>query len=391
MNKVRVARIITRLNVGGPAYQAALLNCRLPERGYETLLIHGQVSPGEDSFRSLLDRYPGPVYQSRRLARPIRPLRDTLALSELVGVLRRFKPDIVHTHTAKAGVLGRIAAKIAGARVLVHTYHGHVLEGYFRPAVARTFLRTEKMMARMTDRLVGISPRLTRELCDRYRLAPEARFVTLELGLDLARFLNLPPRGRMRRQSNIPDTAFVLGTLGRLVPIKNHRRMIAAFGRLTPSIPDHDLHLVIGGTGPLENELKAQARALNLDRRVHFPGLVEDLEAFYADIDLALLTSDNEGTPVTLLEAQAAGKFCVAPDVGGVGDILDARRSRLVRPNEPEAYVNVLREIILNWTQVGPADDRLRQAVVERFHPDRLTADIDTLYQTLLAKDKMPS
>ncbi|MFA5864970.1 MAG: glycosyltransferase [Phycisphaerae bacterium] len=384
MKKIRVARIITRLNVGGPAYQAVLLNHLLPDRGYEALLIHGTVPPGEIFFGDLLEKYPGDTYPCRKLSRKIAPLADFAALVDLVKVLKKFRPDIVHTHTAKAGLLGRLAAKMTGARVLIHTYHGHVLEGYFSSPLEKMILYTEKFLAKFTDRLVCISPKLTTELSQKFKIAPIEKFATIELGLPLNRFTSLPGRGPLRTKFNIPDDAIVLGSLGRLVPIKNYHRMLCIFHNLLRMVPNKKLYLLIGGTGPLENELKDTARKFGLTENVFFPGLVRDLPQFYADIDIGILTSDNEGTPVTILEAQAAGKYVVAPDVGGIGDILDPRAGALISPNEVDAYVHSLCDIINNWSTLKTSGEQVRSATIERFSPDRLANDLDYLYRKLL-------
>jgi len=388
MTKTRVARIITRLNVGGPAYQAALLNHLLPQRGYETLLIHGQLSSGETSFDNLLKQFPGPSAFLPTLVRPISPKNDWTALSELTRILRDFKPDIVHTHTAKAGFLGRLAALRTKTNVIVHTYHGHVLEGYFNPLLTRAILMAERFLAKRTDRLITVSKKLANDLSSRFKIAPPEKFAAIELGLPLQRFADLPPRGALRSKLNIPDSAVVFGSLGRLVPIKNFHRMLQVFSRLTQQFPSRDLRLIIGGTGPLENDLKQTARQLNLQNRVVFLGLVDDLEHFYADLDLAILTSDNEGTPVTLLEAQAAGKFVIAPDVGGISDVLDPQMSLLIAPNTVDAYLHAIRPVLENLLKFTDNKRNLRSAVIDRFSPDRLLADIDQLYGNLLREKK---
>jgi glycosyltransferase involved in cell wall biosynthesis len=386
MGRIKVARIITRLNVGGPAYQATALNHLLTDRGYETLLIHGQIAQGETAFDSLLNEYPGQTMYCKHLQREISPLHDSLALTQLIGILKRFKPDVVHTHTAKAGLLGRMAAQFMGTRAIVHTYHGHVFEGYFGGPQAGMILRAERFLARKTHRLITISERLKTELAEKFQIAPLEKFTILELGLPLERFLYLPERGLFRQKFNISADAILIGTLGRLVPIKNHRRMLMVVAELIRQYPQKNIHLIIGGTGTLENELKQAAADLGLNDRVHFAGLVNDLPAFYADIDLALLTSDNEGTPVTLLEAQAAGKWTIAPNVGGIADILPESNGSLVKSNQVPAYLAVLGPIIETWPAKFMLNSQTRLEIVQRFSLQKLADNIDNLYKILLNK-----
>lgn len=386
MGKIKVARIITRLNVGGPAYQATVLNHLLANRGYETLLIHGHIAEGETSFDSLLNEYPLQSIYCKDLRREISPIHDIAALAQIMRILKQFQPDIVHTHTAKAGLLGRIAAQILGVRGIVHTYHGHVFEGYFGGPKAKMILRAERFLAKRTDRLVAISERLKDELCEKFQIAPPEKFVTIELGLPLERFLKLPERGLFRQKFNLGDDAILIGTLGRLAPIKNHQKMLAVMAELIHRHPDKDIHLIIGGTGVLENELRESTARLGLMEKVHFAGLVEDLPQFYADIDMALLTSDNEGTPVTLLEAQAAGKWVVAPNVGGIADVLNSQAGSLVMPNQVSAYVAALSSVIETGSQRAASSLTAREKIVQRFNSSNLSDNIDHLYRILLNK-----
>lgn len=379
----RIARVITRLNVGGPAYQAVLLSHLLSSRGYETLLIAGRCEPHEPPFDRLLREYPCEVVFCEHLRRSIHPVRDAAAMVEVRRILRRFGPDLVHTHTAKAGLVGRLAGREAGARRLVHTFHGHVLEGYFSPPVQWAVLKAERRLAKMTDRLVTISRRLAQDLEQRFALAPAQKIRVIELGLPLERLLSLPAGGPWRRRFGIGERAVVIGSLGRLVPVKNHARLIEAVASLGGLLAKRDVHVLIGGTGPLEAQLRRRIAELGLSSRVHLAGLVEDLPAFYREVDLAVLTSDNEGTPVTLLEAQAAGRYVIGPAVGGVPDVIGPATGRVVSPNTADAYAETLRELLERdaLPAVGEAD---RRAVVERFSPERLVDDIDRLYRELL-------
>jgi glycosyltransferase involved in cell wall biosynthesis len=242
------------------------------------------------------------------------------------------------------------------------------------------------MLAKKTDRLVTISDRLKTELSEKFQIASPGKFATIELGLPLERFLHLPEQGQFRKQFKIESDAILIGTLGRLVPIKNHRRMLAVFSELVRRRPIKDVRLIIGGTGPMENELRQLAKELDVNDKVYFAGLVSDLPHFYADIDIALLTSDNEGTPVTLIEAQAAGKWVVAPNVGGIADVLSPQTGSLISSNEISAYLDVLWPIVEKWPVRASVTETNRSAVVERFSPVRLADNIECLYKILLNK-----
>ena len=388
---LRVARIITRLNVGGPAYQATILNYLLKQKyNCQTLLIYGQVCSDEIFYESLLNEYPSESVFCKYLHRDINPLYDILAIRQIKSVLKKFQPDIVHTHTAKAGFIGRTAAKIVCPNAaIIHTYHGHVFNHYFSSAKENIIIKIERALARKSDCLIAISQTLKEELSERFRIAPKDKFSVIELGLPLDKFLSLPPRGKLRQMLGIPENAIVLGTLGRLVPIKNHLRMIRILDLLISNIKNDenlkstDIRLIIGGTGQLEQKLKQEAKIRNLSEKIFFPGLIDDLQQFYSDIDIALLTSDNEGTPVMLIEAQSAGRYVIAPDVGGIRDIIYPQCGTIIKPNSPENYVDVLINIMKNRNKYNKISETIRREIAERFSPERLTDDIYNLYQRI--------
>lgn len=379
----RVARIITRLNVGGPAYQAVMLTHMLARRGWRTLLIAGRCESHEPQFQQLLDQYPSKVIFCPHLRRKINPLNDLAALAEVSKALLRFKPDIVHTHTAKAGLIGRVAGGLAGAKRLVHTFHGHVFEGYFPRPIEQGIIALERTLARRTDAVITVSARLADDLVGKFKIVPAEKCHAIELGLPLARFLELPERGYWREKLGIGENAIVLGWLGRLVRIKNPTRLIEVFAETCKLFPDKELHLIIGGVGPLAKQIRQRIGQAGLAPRVRMIGLIEDLRRFYADLDLVLLTSDNEGTAVTLLEAQAAGRFVVAPAVGGIPDIVGPKTGIVVSPNTTDSYVSALRRI-LSQTPLAAVDRHDRLAVIQRFSPDRLADEIEDLYRKLL-------
>lgn len=322
--RLKVARIIARLNVGGPARHCLLLGEGLRRHGFETVLLTGRLEPGEAGVLPAeavttpegvrIVRVPG-------LRQPVAPRDDARALVELTRALRRERPDVVHTHTSKAGALGRVAAALAGVPVVVHTFHGHVLDGYF-PRLPSALVRlAERALARLTTRIVTLSPGLRDDLAARYGVAGAERFEVIPLGRDLAPFRAGRPGG-LRRELGLAPDAPLVGAVGRLVPIKDVPLLVRAFARVAARRPAATLVLV--GDGPERPAVEAAAAAAGLAGRVRLLGWREDLPAVYADLDLLAVSSKNEGTPLAMIEAFAAGVPVVATRVGGVPDMFDA-------------------------------------------------------------------
>lgn len=321
--QVKVARIIARLNVGGPARHCILLSEGLRRHGFETVLLTGAPDPGEASV--LADdamTTPGGARISRipGLRQAISPRDDLRALLALVAALRRERPDIVHTHTSKAGALGRLAAAIAGVPVVVHTFHGHVLDGYF-PRLPSALIRlAERGLSRLTERLVTLSPALKDDLALRHGIAAPERFEVIPLGRDLGAFREGRP-GRLRAELGLGEGATLVGAVGRLVPIKDVPLLVRAFARVAAR---RDAHLVLVGDGPERAAVEAAVAEHGLAGRVRLLGWRDDLPSIYADLDVLAVSSRNEGTPLAMIEAFAAGVPVVATRVGGVADMFDA-------------------------------------------------------------------
>ena len=384
-------RIITRLNVGGPSIQAMTLSDRLTARGYETLLVHGQLDAGEGDMRYLLPTAVD-ARQLPALRRPLAPAHDGLALAQLLDLMRDLRPQIVHTHTAKAGTLGRLAAATynrtagRGARArVVHTYHGHVLDGYFSPAKTKVFIGVERLLARVTDRIVAISPRIETELLDDYHIGRAGQYRIVPLGFDLAGLAAIDEvmRAQARATLQIPHGSRVVTTVGRLTAIKQQRLFLEAAQRIAQAHPS--VVFLIAGDGDLRRELEAVAVGLGLPGRVRFLGWRRDLETIYGATDVFLLTSRNEGTPVALIESMAAGCAGVSTDVGGVSDVLERGALGLLAPDGDAAALALHVSGLLADTDrrrgLGAAG---RAAVLARYGLDRLVADVDALYRELL-------
>lgn len=379
----RVLRIIARLNIGGPAHHVSLLSGRMERRRYDTLLLTGSIAAGEGSFEGLATRYGATKRTVPGLRADVAPLADIRALISLIRAIRRYRPDIVHTHTAKAGALGRLAALLTpGARpVVVHTYHGHVLTGYFGPAKSALFTRIERALARRSDCLIGVSTATVDELVA-LRVAPRDKFRTIAIGLDLEPFLAVDRAdgSSFRREVGASADEILVVFVGRLVPIKRLDVLIDGVARARATAP---IRLAIVGDGELRSDLERRAAEHGLGDAVRFTGFRGDLAEIAAGTDVAVLTSDNEGTPVALIEAAAAGTPAVATDVGGVREIVTDETGIVVPRGDASELARALVRI------AGDADLRERLGVAARRHvaamysAERLLRDVTALYDEL--------
>ena len=380
--RIRVMRIIARLNIGGPALHATLLTERLDPRRYHSILVTGVEEAGEGNYLALHGRRSPEVVVLPALGREIDLRRDVTTLLQLVRLIRRVRPHIVHTHTAKAGGVGRLAAWLARVPVIVHTYHGHVLDGYFAAWKTRVFVAIERWLARRTDCLLAVSDNVRRELLAR-GIGTAARLRVLPLGLELDRFVAADTcRGHLRRELGVkPDTPLT-GIVARLVPIKAHETFVAVAALLARRT---DAHFVVVGDGERRAELERLAGNAGMNDRIHFLGWRADLERIYADLDVVVLTSRNEGSPVALIESMAAGRPVVATRVGGVPDVVqDGVSGLLVGVGDVEGLASAVEQLIND-----PARGRLmgqagRERVQRMYGAERLLRDIDALYQELL-------
>lgn len=379
---IRIMRIIARLNVGGPAIHVTLLAEQLSPPEFETTLVCGHIGAHEGDMAYLAEsRGVTPVYIAE-LGRELSPLRDIVTLVKLWRLMRRMRPDIVHTHTAKAGFVGRIAAWLARVPVRVHTYHGHVFHGYFGRRKTQLFLWLERFTAGISDRLITISPGLIDELSTTYRVAPAEKFVNVPLGLELRPFADTPRhQGIVRAQFAISPNAPLIGSVGRIVPIKNHALFLDMARRVKQQRPD--AHFVIVGDGELRAAVQAQADSLGLRDSVTFTGFVQDLKPVYSDMDALVISSDNEGTPVSILEALAAGVPVVSTAVGGVPDLLQhGAYGRLTPPGDSDALADAVLAALAESSFAQPA---IQQAIVAQYDITRLANDLAALYRALLA------
>jgi glycosyltransferase involved in cell wall biosynthesis len=385
-----VLRVIARLNMGGPAHHVGLLESMLDRERYETLLLYGEVGPGEASLeesvrarRVALAKVPG-------LRPELRPHEDLRALVSLVRAVRRLRPDIVHTHTAKAGTLGRLAAVLGGGPrpVIVHTFHGHVLEGYFDPLRTATYRATERRLAGVSDALIGVS-RATVDDLVRLGIAPRRTFRVIPVGLDLEPFLHLQKSDGVgfREEAGARNGDVLLTFVGRLVPIKRVDVLLRAVARARAG--GAPLRLAVVGDGPLRSDLERLAHELGVADVARFMGYRSEMAPVTAASDLAVLSSANEGTPVSLIEAAAAGRPAVATAVGGVPDVVTQDTGVLVQEGDVEALGRAVARLAADPQLRMTMGTSARAHVAERFSAIRLVRDVDDLYRELLESSRV--
>ena len=385
---LRILRVIARLNVGGPARHVAILDEGLSRRGHTTMLAFGSVGEGEGSLEELVAGLP--TRRIDELGRRIRPFDDAVAFAKIFRLIRAYRPQVVHTHTAKAGALGRMAAALHNlvsprhrrAR-LVHTFHGHVLDGYFGRVGSQIVRIIERALALITDRIIAISPRQRDDLTRRFAICPADRVAVVPLGLDLDALLSLKgSHATLRGQLRIPAEAVVVGFIGRLVPIKDPLTLVSAFAEVAAAAP-HAV-LVIAGSGPLDDDVRQEVERRGLASQVRFAGWQRDLAALYATCDIVVLVSRNEGTPVAIIEAMAAGRAVVATAVGGVPDVLQHERTGLlVPPQSPALVAAALLRLVHDPPLRAELGVRARGEARLRFREERLVSDVEQLYLSL--------
>ncbi|MGQ0670858.1 MAG: glycosyltransferase family 4 protein [Actinomycetota bacterium] len=381
MTSLDVLRVITRLNVGGPARQAIFLTGAMPARGFPSQLVWGRVGPGEGQFDPPTGMHNTHIPWLRR---EMSPRDDARAFRALHRLMKVHRPTIVHTHMAKAGALGRLAATRARVPVVVHTFHGHVLEGYFSAPVNRALLTAERRLARRADALVAVSPAVCDELLELGIGRPE-QWRVVPVGLELGSLLagGIEPVAA-RRTLGLPETGPVVGIVGRLVPIKDHATFLEAAARVASTRPE--VTFVVAGDGELRDQIERRARGM-LGGRCRFLGWVMDLPTLYAALDIVVLTSLNEGTPVALIEAGAAATTAVSTRVGGVADVIrDGVTGFLAPHGDPEAVASHVLQLLEDPKRTRLMGHAAREWVRERFSSERLADDLAGLYRELSAR-----
>jgi glycosyltransferase involved in cell wall biosynthesis len=413
---LKIVRVIARLNVGGPAKHVVWLTRGLQSHECESLLVAGTVPPGEEDMGYFATQMGVTPTFIQEMSREI-SLRDAITVWKLYQYFRREQPDIIHTHTAKAGTVGRLAGFLyrwltPGVLVgqprrcrFVHTYHGHIFHSYYGPAKTKIFITIERLLARLvTDRIIAISEQQRREINQDFKVGRASQFAVVPLGLDLEEFADWANRGSsFRRELGAGDSDVLIGIVGRLTEIKNHHLFLqaAAEFKMCSSPSDVRTRFIVIGDGALRTEIEQAAEALGLQQDVVFVGSRRDLEDIYPALDIVALTSRNEGTPLTLIEAMANARAVISTGVGGVVDLLGevvwsspdglfsvCERVVWVNDHDPRSFAAGLAHLVANPSLRREIGQRGLQFVESRYSKDRLLEDIKGLYASLMDRNR---
>jgi len=391
----RILRIHNRLIVGGPTLNVLYLTKYLASE-FETLVVVGEKEDHEKDAGFLAEQMGIKTVSIPDMGRSVHPLRDYKAYGHLKEVITNFRPDIVHTHAAKPGAVGRMAAHSMKVRVIVHTYHGHVFHSYFNKFKTQFFLRTERYLATKSDALIAISEQQKAELVNQFRVADENKFRVIPLGFELNKFVDdqQEKRTKFRAEFNLKEDEIAIGIIGRLVPVKNHALFLEGINHVARNSTKKIRGFIIGD-GDTRKAVEEKAQHLGIsftndhdnNALLNFTSWRTDIDVINAGLDIITLTSLNEGTPVSLIEAQAANKPIVSTRVGGIGDIvIEGKTALLSETNDADAFKQNLLKVV--------EDDGLRKClgkngtdhVLQRFGVKRLADDMSNLYRELLAR-----
>jgi glycosyltransferase involved in cell wall biosynthesis len=389
---------LNRLAVGGPVLNAAYLT-KYMAPDFETLFVVGEKEDHEKSAAFLADQLGIEYTTVPGMGRSINPGSDFFAYQKMKKLIKSFRPDIVHTHAAKPGAIGRLAASAMKVPAIIHTFHGHVFHSYFNSMTTKVFINTERYLARKSSAIIAISEQQRKELTDEFKIAPPEKFKVVPLGFDLDRFYNNQEEKRIkfRTEFGLSDEV-AIGIIGRLVPVKNHYLFLKGIAHVLQS-SNRKIKAFIVGDGETRSDLENVASQAGIkfstDRDANHPyPLVftswrSDIDVINAGLDIVALTSFNEGTPVSLIEAQAANKPIVSTRVGGIQDIVkEGETALLADVTDATSFANHLLRLVEDDAFRLKLGSNSRQYVMERFSYQRLVNDMSQLYYELLDKKK---
>ncbi len=397
-DKPRILRILNRFIVGGPVLNVSLLSKYL-EDDFETLLIGGLPEDNEESSLYIPEKYGVKPFLLKELQRSLNPSQDWKAYWKIRQIIREFKPDIVHTHASKAGAVGRLAAKHENVPVIVHTFHGHVFHSYFGPLRTTFYKNIERYLARQSDLIVAISDKLEQELTEVHHIANPDKVKNIPLGFDLDAFFPHDEANRrlFRDKWKLDEDVFAVGIIGRIVPVKNHLLLIRAAAKIKDKLKKK-VRFVIVGDGTERPNLEVELDKLGLTYTYKNPGKGEedflftswekDIPQVLAGLDMVCLCSFNEGTPVSLIEAQASGKAILSTAVGGIENAVIPNKSALLSSTDLDEFSEKLITLIENDALRSEMEGIGRDFVLENFHYKRLASDFKSVYIKLLEEKK---
>ena len=392
--QIKIIRIQSRICIGGPATHTTLLSSKLGKDKFDTVLVGGGIEKGEADFTEFARNNGVKTVIIEEMSRNISLRNDVVSLIKVYKLIQQVKPTIVHTHTAKAGTIGRVAAFLAHVPLIIHTFHGHAFHSYFSPLKSKMFVLIERMLGCITDKIIVISQKQFQEICGQYRIAKADKIQIIPLGLELNKFLNDTQKDKhsleFRTNWGVPSDAILIGIVGRLAPIKNHVMFLEVAQQVLQTAPcNMKLKFMIVGDGELRTDLEDYVTKLGIDKYVIFTGWQTQMKVVYDSLDIVALTSLNEGTPLTLIEAMASGKPVITTNVGGIPDLVtDGYSGILVPPNSPDIFANRLIELLKNKAMRDMLSVNGRNIVIQKYHYSRLIRDIEELYEQLLIQIK---
>lgn len=394
----KILRIINRFNLGGPTYNAAYLTKYLSP-DFETLLIGGVKDDGEESSEFILKEL-GIEYQIiPEMRRDIKLSNDREALKKVRAIIKAYQPDIVHTHASKAGTIGRIAAYKEKVPVVVHTFHGHVFHSYFGKLKTGFYINIERFLAKKSSKIIAISQTQKKELAEVFKIAPKEKIEVIPLGFDLEKFWidQTNKRNDFRKTYQLDEDEIAIGIIGRLAPVKNHSMFIEAIKSLKSYEKFNKIRFFIIGDGSEKQNIFHHINQSDLKfvnwienqkkATITFTSWIKNVDWALSGLDVVVLTSNNEGTPVSLIEAQAASKPVISTNVGGVSDImLNEKTGFIVPKNDIIALKNKIIELVENKELCAQFGAQGKAFVKEKFHYNRLVEDMKKLYNSLLSQ-----
>ena len=374
---IKIINLLSRMNIGGPSVHAVLLTKYLNDNNFTSMLVSGSLSEGEGDMSYLIDQHQIKHRSIKTLQREISPVDDIKAIIELYKLFKKEKPQIVHTNLAKAGMVGRLAAWLAGVPVILHTYHGHVFSGYFSSFKTSIYILIERYIALISNKIISVSDMIKKDICSVYKITSEKKVTVIPLGFEFDKMKSLDHyRGTFRNQFSIPEDATIIGIVGRITaqPPRNNSR-----ARNT------NIHFLIIGDGDLRKEIGDKVNALDIAKNIHFTGWVTETAKMYADLDMMLLTSKNEGTPVTVIEAMYYKVPVISSNVGGLSDLIDnSRTGFLINSLNAEDYIQDILKLVRSDQEREKMSQAAHEFIIDNFSINRLITDIKDLYTNLL-------